>query len=319
MHDAQYDPRLELERQAGVGLAVRVRELKQQIDIWRAIPVSSATEVGIQEERLKQLHAELRRLQAKTPQMRRPKTAPAGFIAYPKAAALLAERLGASPDEIAMWIWSTPKDGGICAYRNANELSPPPRFFYDVLMHSDGDYLSPLMGCWFEQKEIEQFEPTDRFVTGSLLIERWAKYVSQPRAFIVAKISESRLNSFHPVFGGTREQFGQDEAFPSFDRGIFSLSAIEKIESEDFPMTGGTPSASIGSAQWRRENARKAAEARHSKPGAARDKHAAIRKIWATGKYDSKDRCAEEESRALNMSFAAARRALVKVPSPKRK
>jgi hypothetical protein len=60
----------------------------------------------------------------------------------------------------------------------------------------------------------------------------------------------------------------------------------------------------------KRSHALKAVNSRHSKPGGNRDKQAAIRKIWATGKYTSKDICAEQECAALNMSFSAARKAL---------
>lgn len=61
---------------------------------------------------------------------------------------------------------------------------------------------------------------------------------------------------------------------------------------------------------------RRAAEVRHNKPGGSREKQARIREIWASGKYTSRDRCAEEEGRALGMSFSAARRALRNTPDP---
>jgi len=64
--------------------------------------------------------------------------------------------------------------------------------------------------------------------------------------------------------------------------------------------------------------ARRAANMRHGKPGGSRDKAAQIRALWATGKYTNRDRCAEEECRALDMSFSAARKALRNTPKPKR-
>ena len=60
----------------------------------------------------------------------------------------------------------------------------------------------------------------------------------------------------------------------------------------------------------------KMANARHGKPGGSRDKHQKIRDIWASGKYTSRDICAEEEGRALDMSFSAARKALRNTPDP---
>jgi hypothetical protein len=56
------------------------------------------------------------------------------------------------------------------------------------------------------------------------------------------------------------------------------------------------------------------AEALHSKPGGSRDKKEKIRDIWASGKYSSRDICAEQECAALNWSFSAARRALRNTP-----
>ena len=67
-----------------------------------------------------------------------------------------------------------------------------------------------------------------------------------------------------------------------------------------------------------RENARKAANARHDKKGGARDKARQIQAIWATGKYTSRNICAEEECAALNMSYTTARRALIGTPDPKK-
>ncbi|MGH6796530.1 MAG: hypothetical protein ACREDH_15345 [Methylocella sp.] len=70
------------------------------------------------------------------------------------------------------------------------------------------------------------------------------------------------------------------------------------------------PASGVGSAAWRKQTAKAAANARHSQPGGSRDKQRQIREIWATGKYSSRDLCAEEECAALGMSFSAARKAL---------
>lgn len=48
-----------------------------------------------------------------------------------------------------------------------------------------------------------------------------------------------------------------------------------------------------------------------------RDRHEEIKKIWAGGKYTSRDICAEEEWSALGFgSFSAARKALRNTPDP---
>lgn len=59
-----------------------------------------------------------------------------------------------------------------------------------------------------------------------------------------------------------------------------------------------------------------AAEALHNKPGGSREKQAEIRKAWASGKYSSKDICAEQECAGFNMSFSSARKALRGAPKP---
>jgi hypothetical protein len=70
------------------------------------------------------------------------------------------------------------------------------------------------------------------------------------------------------------------------------------------------PASGVGSVAWRKQTAKAAANARHSQPGGSRDKQNKIREIWATGKYSSRDLCAEQECAALGMSFSAARKAL---------
>lgn len=56
--------------------------------------------------------------------------------------------------------------------------------------------------------------------------------------------------------------------------------------------------------------AKTAAAALHNKPGGSRDKRNAIVEIWQSGKYSSRDLCAEQECAALGMSFSTARKAL---------
>ena len=78
------------------------------------------------------------------------------------------------------------------------------------------------------------------------------------------------------------------------------------------------PASGVGSVAWRKQTAKAAANARHNRPGGSRDKQRRIREIWATGKYSSRDICAEQECAALGMSFSAARNALKNTPVPSR-
>ena len=59
-----------------------------------------------------------------------------------------------------------------------------------------------------------------------------------------------------------------------------------------------------------------AADALHERPGGSRSKADEIRKIWASGKYTARSRCAEEECASLGMSYDTARKALRNTPKP---
>lgn len=58
----------------------------------------------------------------------------------------------------------------------------------------------------------------------------------------------------------------------------------------------------------------KNAEILHSQPGGSREKRAQIIAAWTSGKYASRDICAEQECAGLNMSFSVARKALINIP-----
>lgn len=158
------------------------------------------------------------------------------YIPYPAALRDLNRRFGATAHEMAAWVFYGPDRGGLLAYVNANELNPPPRFSYVMFMHGDNDwdYLSPLMRTWFKRADIASFEPTERYLTGEALIQRWSAQPGlAPAAFIQAKIHESRLGDLHPVLGVTRAHT-DDPIFPPLEKGIYELSRVRAIEAEDF-------------------------------------------------------------------------------------
>lgn len=156
------------------------------------------------------------------------------YIAYPEAMKTLADRLGATPGELAMWLLTGPDSGGIAAYLNANELDPPPRFHIENYLGKD--YVSLLMSCWFRQDDIEKFDPADRYITGAALIKRWGNQLGPdlcPEAFILAKIAESRLEDMHPTFGVTQGTFRDDPFYPTLLEALFAIKDIELVEAED--------------------------------------------------------------------------------------
>jgi hypothetical protein len=62
---------------------------------------------------------------------------------------------------------------------------------------------------------------------------------------------------------------------------------------------------------------RHAANCRHAKPGGTRELRDKIRTIWSSGKYKSRDLCAEQEWAELGFgSFKTARKALINTPPP---
>ena len=331
--DYQRDPAMERERQFWWDFFDRMDALKKQIAQWEEAASPTASDLALREARLVALRQELARMEAQQrqargdyyPERKRVKGedetsslsqgSVVRYLAYPKAMHQLTARLGATPEELAAWVWMGPKDGGIAAYMNANELDPPPQFHYTV--GSDNpDYVAPLMACWFASTEIDQFTPTERYITGKTLIERWgSKRHLNATAFIRAKIAESRLLDMHPIYGGTVGTFAEEKDFPALSTGLFALSEVERVEDEDFgERVGQQGTLEVGSSEWRSQNAAKAANAKHDKPGGARDKKRQLLEIWSSGKYTSRDRCAEEECGALGMSFAAARKALTNAP-----
>lgn len=70
--------------------------------------------------------------------------------------------------------------------------------------------------------------------------------------------------------------------------------------------------------KYKTERARNAAMARHSAPGGSRSKRDRLIDIWASGKYTSRDLCAEEECGHLGVSYTTARKYLYGTPEPVR-
>jgi len=347
--DYQHDPATEQDKKFWWEFFERVNGLKKQLAEWEVVATLAAADLALKETRLAELKQELARMDAQrllargdyypaqTPSLT--KAAPLAeqdpatrYMAYPKAMRQLKARLGVTPEELAAWIWLGPDQGGIAAYMNANELDPPPRFFYANCDDSH-DYIAPLMACWFKEKDIDQFVPADRYITGEALIDRWSLQPGlQTVAFIQAKIAESRLLDIHPIFGGTRGTFTDHADWPPLESGLFPLTHVELIEEQDFDVMESAilekpelvnlamqpDQAALGSSEWRKQNAQTAANALHDQPGGSRDKQRRMREIWASGKYSSRNICAEQECAGLDMSYDAARKALTNIPAPSR-
>lgn len=250
--DVRRDPKHDAEWQFWWDMTVRQGEIENTIKEWKDDRQASPDLRLERERQLPALKRELAMLERQTKTDERGQQSFAAredagrlaeedsvrYVAYPKALHTLATRLGVTADELAAWVFMGPKIGGLVAYVNANELKPPKRFHYGLGVGNerDFDYLTPLMGCWFREDDLLGFNPTDRYMTGATLVERWANVPGiQPEAFICAKIRESRLMDFHPITGGTQATETDNEGYPPMTSGLFVVAHVEAIEAEDFP------------------------------------------------------------------------------------
>lgn len=242
--DYQHDPSTEKEQGFWFDFVDRQHLLQDQLTRWTNIATPTAGELALKEARLGELRSEIAKMSQLLKKQQgdyypaRPttpsaETLDAKYIPYPKAMGRLFDKLAATPEELAAWVWLGPDTGGLAAYLNANELNPPPRFFFAT--GGDPDYVAALMPCWFEEQAVSDFEPVERYMTGEALISRWSdRPALKPEPFIKAKICESRLDDLHPVYGGTKGTFDEETDWPPLTTGLFSLTKVKAIEAEDF-------------------------------------------------------------------------------------
>lgn len=116
--DYQHDPATEKDRQYWWNFFVHLRDLKTQIDEWKSAATPTASEIALEESRLKELQQELDRMESQQRQARgdyyperkrldaervaKPTT---DYIAFPKAMKILREKWQATPEELAIWIF----------------------------------------------------------------------------------------------------------------------------------------------------------------------------------------------------------------------
>lgn len=241
--DYQNDPSTKKDQEFWFSFFGRKRVLEERIAEWSLIATPTAGDLHMKEGRLKELRRDLARMNqlAKKKQGDYYPSRPAvpgdpkfiQYIPYPRAIGRLTERLSATPEELAAWVWFGPDAGGFAAYLNANELARPPRFFFST--GGDPDYVAALMACWFEEAAVANFKPAERFITGEALIKRWSECPAlKPASFVLAKIKESRLNDLHPIYGGTIASNDDAADWPPLTSGLFARSQVEAIEAEDF-------------------------------------------------------------------------------------
>ena len=202
--DYQHDPATAREREYWWDFFHRMSALESELERHGSNDRVNLDELLAGGGRLKDIRTQIDRMKAREreakdryyPQRRVPvrDLAPGKYMAFPKALRHLRQRLGSTAEELAAWVWLGPEHGGLTAYLNVNELDPPPQFNFGALAifgtacEQDADYVSPLMGCWFNSDDVANFQPANRFITGKALIERWSLVPDlKVEAFILRK------------------------------------------------------------------------------------------------------------------------------------
>lgn len=197
------------------------------------------------------------------------------YVSFQRACVMLAEKLMATKEEVALWAWLGKRCGGIDAYssprpsicskatgcddfkpEHCGSFAPSPQF-----AHIPGDLeesATPwgwVADAYFLRREVESFNPSKvgRYISWGELIARWGAYgltESDVLSKVRGRIHDDELTDMAPLFGGT-EVGGKTGAPVSW--AMFPLADIEAIEVRDFHGTAdttvkvgaGTTSASI--------------------------------------------------------------------------
>lgn len=94
------------------------------------------------------------------------------------------------------------------------------------------------------------------------------------------------------------------------------LVTIDDLQKQSITLRRFLEGQRAGRDAQRKNVAKKGGNALHSMPGGSREKRLLIQDAWASGKYSTRDICADEECAALEMSFSTARKALRNTPEP---
>jgi hypothetical protein len=164
------------------------------------------------------------------------------FLTFTQTQRILADRLGASTEEIAheiaAWVWLR----NLGAYQNVQIAGDR-----DAFQFSDGgraakdfDYLPKLQGCCFKKRDVEGFRPTERYLTGAALVGRWITYcdgeTGAKRKIRSCCYQHQHLVDYFPGYGGTQASAREDDhdRWPPLEMALFSSKQIETIERAEF-------------------------------------------------------------------------------------
>jgi hypothetical protein len=160
------------------------------------------------------------------------------YIAFPHALRILLGR-GLTESDVVAAVFNGPEFGGLQAYDAHSPFEDPLLFTYGLYSdNDDADHLSPLMSCKFLAEDIENFRPSERYISGRELIERWDEPLGMdPRSYIKSQIMETKLMAFHPTKGLTEATKNRRGSHPPIETGLFAVSEVLEIEKAEFGNT----------------------------------------------------------------------------------
>lgn len=182
------------------------------------------------------------------------------YLSFRQALPLLKNRIGATKAEFACWIFFDE----LKAYCHVHEFAEPPEFDLSgiAMTHwqsADKDsppYLKALDDAFFLAADVDSFDPEDRYITFSELVQRWLPYCETRELtvnFIRSRVHQSRLSDFAPWLGVTElsrvffpslpDDF--ERLRPTTEWAMFKLTEVESIEASDFSDETKHPSQAL--------------------------------------------------------------------------
>jgi hypothetical protein len=178
------------------------------------------------------------------------------YISFQKASAMLADRLSATREEVALWAWFGKRLGGFDAYvspmpapcrkmegcgdyspSRCDGFAPPLQYGYPPDRVCDDDKpWTWLADAYFLEHDIESFSPAKagRYISWNDLLTRWQAYGLDEDEISIkvrGRIHDDELTDIAPLFGGT--VIGSETGAPP-SWAMFPQADIDAIEVREF-------------------------------------------------------------------------------------
>jgi hypothetical protein len=244
-YDYQNDPATESHQEFWFNFEVKRQEIEGQLVEWELIASPTASDLKQKEIRIAELKQELAHrerlkellMQRNFPRYTKTEEEGAGLpkpeklIGLPLALSSLHERLNATQEEIAAWVYLTETGGGLRAYCPRRHPEEFQRFYFNPNM--DRNYISLLFDCWFDEQEIATFTPKKRFISGAMCLKYLSKFNDSEHIKLFPKlIQERKITDLHPIAGTTMASLPSDTSLPDVESGLFVIEEVEKALTE---------------------------------------------------------------------------------------